>query len=259
VNAVIAPALRGTPLGAALAAPGRLLDDPRARFVKDHRRTAVATTTLEGREIFVKRFKPYAWYRRLEWMFAPTPARRCWRQSAALERAGFRVAPPLAVAETRSFGLPADCYFVTAGLDGAEPAGRFWRERALGLASRERRRILVAFARELRRFHDAGFYSGDANADNFLVRLASRDEPEFFLLDLENVRRLGQVSRRRRIKNLVQLQRPVRGEVGKMDRLRFLRAYAGLPLRELRRWLAAIESLDAKKEEEYQARRRPRV
>jgi hypothetical protein len=255
VSAVIVPALRGTPLGAALAAPDRLLDRPGARFVKDHRRTAVAATTLEGREIFVKRFKPYAWYRRLEWMFAPTPARRCWRQSAALERAGFRVAPPLALAETRSFGLPADCYFVTASLDGAEPAGRFWRERASGLRSRERRRILVALARELRRFHDAGFYSGDANADNFLVRLGAGGEPEFFLLDLENVRRPGQVSRRRRVKNLVQLQRPVRGEVRRTDRLRFLRAYAGRPLRELRRWLVAIESRDAKKEAEYQARR----
>jgi hypothetical protein len=259
VSAVIAPALRGTPLGAALASPHRLLDRPGARFVKDHRRTAVAATTLEGREIFVKRFKPYAWYRRLEWVFAPTPARRCWRQSAALERAGFRVAPPLALAETRSFGLPADCYFVTASLDGAEPAGRFWRDRASGLGSRERRRILVAFARELRRFHDAGFYSGDANTDNFLVRLGTAGEPEFFLLDLENVRRPGQVSRRRRVKNLVQLQRPVRGEVSRTDRLRFLRAYAGRPLRELRHWLAAIEWLDAKKESEYQARRQRRV
>jgi Lipopolysaccharide kinase (Kdo/WaaP) family len=256
---MIAPALRGTPLAAALAAPDRLLDRPGARYVKDHRRTAVAATTLEGHEIFVKRFKPYAWYRRLEWMFAPTPALRCWRQSDALERAGFRVAPPLALAETRYFGLPADCYFVTASLDGAEPAGRFWRKRARGITSRERRRILVAFARELRRFHDSGFYSGDANADNFLVRFTSLNEPEFFLLDLENVRRPGEVSRRRRIKNLVQLHRPVRGEMGKLDRLRFLRAYAGLPLRELLDWLAAIESLDAKKEAEYRARRRRRA
>ena len=120
----------------------------------------------------------------------------------------------------------------------------------------ERRRILVAFARELRRFHDSGFYSGDANADNFLVRLTWPYEPEFFLLDLENVRRPGQVSRRRRIKNLVQLHRPVRGEVAKLDRLRFLRAYAGLQLRELSDWLAAIESLDARKEAEYRARRK---
>ena len=255
MNAVIAPGLRGTPLGAALAAPDRLLDAPGARFVKDHRRTAVAATTVEGREIFVKRFKPYAWYRRLEWMFAPTPARRCWQRSAELERAGFRVAPALALAETRSRGLPADCYFVTASLDGAEPAGRFWRERAPRLPSRERRRILVALARELRRFHDAGFYSGDANADNFLVRLSAADEPEFFLLDLENVRRPGQVSRRRRVKNLVQLQRPIRADVRRIDRLRFLRVYAGQPLRELRGWLGAIESLDARKEAEYQVRR----
>jgi hypothetical protein len=219
-------------------------------------RTAVAAATLEGREVFVKRFKPYAWYRRLEWAFAPTPARRCWRESAALERAGFRVAPALAFAETRRFGLPADCYFVTASVEGAKPAGSFWREQAPELTVRQRSRVLVALAHELRRFHDAGFYSGDANADNFLVRLSERAQPEFFLLDLENVRRLANVSRRRRVKNLVQVLRPVRGQVRRTDCFRFLRAYTGQPLRNVRDWLAAVGALDARKEAEYRRRRR---
>src|SRR5258706_16389370 len=68
VNVVVAGELRGTRLGARLADPQRLLADPAARFVKDHLRTAVAAAAVEGREVFVKRFKPYAWYRRLEWL-----------------------------------------------------------------------------------------------------------------------------------------------------------------------------------------------
>ena len=256
MSVVIAAAVRGTPLGRALAAPDRLLDGSGSRFVKDHRRTAVAATTVEGREIFVKHFKPYAWYRRLEWMFTITPARRCWARSVELEAAGFRVAPPLALAETRRYGMPADCYFVTSGVAGAEPAGRFWRERAAGLPIRERRSLLVALARELRHFHDSGFYSRDANADNFLARRSAATDPEFFLLDLENVRRLRSVSPRRRAKNLVQLYRPIRGEVEVRDRLRFLRAYAREPLPSLRTWLATLEKLDAAKEAEYRARRR---
>ena len=98
----LAPGLVGTSLGAALAEPARLLEAPGARFVKDHRRTAVAAVIVESREVFVKRFKPYAWYRRLEWLIAPTPARRCWDQSESLEAAGFHVPPPLAAAETRA-------------------------------------------------------------------------------------------------------------------------------------------------------------
>ncbi|MGH7898550.1 MAG: hypothetical protein ACREQQ_11395, partial [Candidatus Binatia bacterium] len=125
MNAVAAE-LRGTPLGQALATPQRLLSAADTRFVKDHRRTAVAAAVLENREVFVKHFKPYAWYRRLEWLVTASPARRCWRISTELERAGFRVAPALAFGETRRLLLPADCYFVSGGLAGAEPAARFW-------------------------------------------------------------------------------------------------------------------------------------
>jgi len=254
--ALLASELGGTPLGTALSAPERLLDAPGARFVKDHRRTAVAATTVGGREIFVKRFKPYAWYRRLEWIVAPTPARRCWTQSAELERAGFRVAPALALAETRCWGLPADSYFVTASVPGAIPAGRFWRERGRGLEIAERRRLLGALARELRRFHEAGFYSRDANADNFLLRAEVGRAPEVFYLDLENVHHVGRVSRRRRVKNLVQMHGPVRGEVRRLDRLRFVRAYAGRPLSDLRDWLRELTNVEARKQAEYRARRR---
>jgi len=252
----LAPSLVGTPLGAALVEPARLLETPGARFVKDHRRTAVAAVTVDGREVFVKRFKPYAWYRRLEWLVAPTPARRCWEQSESLEAAGFRVPAALAATETRAGGLPADGYFVTASLTDAEPAGRYWRQRALRFGVRERRRLLASLAREIRRFHDARFYTRDANVDNFLVRVRQGSEPEFLLLDLENVRRVRAVSERRRRKNLVQLHRPIREAVGVRDRLWFLRAYAGRPLRERRDWLRRLAALDAKKEAEYRERRR---
>ena len=251
----LAPGLVGTSLGAALAEPARLLEAPGARFVKDHRRTAVAAVIVESREVFVKRFKPYAWYRRLEWLIAPTPARRCWDQSESLEAAGFHVPPPLAAAETRAKGLPADGYFVTASLADAEPAGRYWLERARRFGVHERRRLLAALAREIRRLHDARFYTRDANADNFLVRVVPGGDLELFLLDLENVRRVHVVSERRREKNLVQLHRPIWGAVRLRDRLWFLRAYAGGPLRERRDWLRRLAALDAKKEAEYRARR----
>lgn len=252
-DVVVAAGIAGTPLTVALAAPERLLAAPEARFVKDHRRTSVASVWTCGREVFVKRFKPYAWYRRLEGALLATPARRCWRAAAALERAGFTVAPALAMVEVWRFLLPVDSFFVTDAVEEAEPADRFWG-RDLGLA--ERRHLLLSAAETLRRFHDAGFHSRDANAGNFLVRSRTPREFEFFLLDLENVRRLRRVSRRRRVKNLVQLQRPVRGSVRKIDQVRFVAAYLRRDRSELRDWLAAVGVLDSKKENEYRRRSR---
>lgn len=256
MSVVLAPRIAGSLLAEVLAEPQRLLDSPAARFVKDHRRTAVAAAVIDGRELFVKRFKPYAWYRRLEWTAVGTPARRCWRRSADLEKAGFRVPGPVALAETHRFGLAADCYFITAAIPGAEPAGRLWRERGARAPLRERAALLEAMAAELRRLHDARFYSRDSNADNFLVRQRDDGSIEIYLLEIENVRRLRSVSERRRVKNLVQFYRPVRGKVRLLDRLRFLRAYRGAPLRRARGWLRDLAALDAKKEVEYQARRR---
>ncbi len=255
MSAAFAPEIGGAAEVAALAEPQRLLDAPGSRFVKDHRRTAVAAVSVAGRDVFIKRFKPYAWYRRLEWWIAGTPARRCWRRSADLERAGFRVAPALAFVETHAWGLPADGYFVTAVIDGALPAGQWWRERGRGLPLAARSAFLSALAAQIRRFHDAGFYTGDANADNFLVRGGGDERTEIFLLDLENVRQLRRVSARRREKNLVQLHRPVRGEVRRLDGLRFVRAYFARPLCELRPQLRRLAELAAAKEAEYRARR----
>ncbi len=255
MSTLLGAGLAGTALGRALAAPGELLHDPSARFVKDHLRTAVAAVSAEGRPLFVKRFKPYAWYRRVEWQVVGSPARRCWQASAALAQAGFAVPAALACVETRSFGLPDESYFVSAAIEGAVPSGRWWLEGGHALPSRARRTALRALARELGRFHERGFYTKDANADNFLIANGPAG-PRFYVIDLENVRAMGTVAERRRRKNLVQLGRPVRGRVGLRDRLAFLRAYFGEPLRTLRTVLRELAELDEKKEAEYRTRRR---
>jgi glycosyltransferase involved in cell wall biosynthesis len=237
-----------------LAAPEELLASPTARFVKDHRRTAVAAVSVDGRELVVKRFKPYAWYRRLEGLVLPSPARRSWRAARALELGGFHPAPALGFVERSAFGLPADSYFIMAAVEGAVPAGQWWLEQ--GAAARDlgsRRALLRTFARELRRFHDAGFYTRDANANNFLVRRQPSGDLEIFVLDLENVRRPGRVSRRRRVKNLVQAGRPVRSTLGARDRMYFLAAYLG-GWGEIHDWLPALDVVDERKERESRRR-----
>jgi hypothetical protein len=144
---------------------------------------------------------------------------------------------------------------VTAAIDGAVPSGRFWSEQGRRAPLARRRGWLRALARELRSFHDRGFYTRDANADNVLLRAGDGEPPHFYWLDLENVSRLGSVSRRRRLKNLVQLERPIRGEVTRRDCLCFLREYFGAPLRTVRSTLTELAARAEEKEAEYRARR----
>jgi hypothetical protein len=254
MTAWVAAELRDTSLGDALRDPRELFQDPRARVLKDHARTAVAAVSFDGRELYVKHWKMHRWYRPLVWLATGTPATQSLASAAKLEDAGFRVPQRLAATESRAVGVPRDCWLVTAAVADAQPLGRLWREQAAVWPVRRRAALLAAVAAEFARFHAAGFYSRDANADNLLVRWRAAGPPEFHYLDLENVRHVGRVSRRRRVKNIVQLYRPVRGMVGRNDRLRWLRAYFGTRLSSCREWLADLAVVDERKEREYVAR-----
>ncbi len=66
--------------------------------------------------------------------------------------------------------------------------------------------------------------------------------PAFVLLDLEDVRPLARIGRRRRLKNLAQLERTLGRHASATDRLRFLRAYLGpdASRAERRAWARAV-------------------
>jgi hypothetical protein len=245
------PALAG-----ALTHPEALFAAESATVVKDAARTAVARVRVGERELWVKRFKPYRWYRRIESAAGAGFARRSWLASERLRAAGFATAPPLAAVELWRFGCPADAYFVTASVEGAEPAGRFWLEHERELALAVRRRFVRDAVRELRRLHDAGFYSRDANPDNVLVAFGGEAPRRFFWIDLETIRDVGTVSRRRRLKNLVQLLGVVRERLTPGDRLRALRAYLDPADGPFRDWLRRAEKLDRRKRAEYARRKR---
>lgn len=254
----LAASLAGTPLAETLANPERLFTSPAARIIKDHRRTAVARVSVDGMEVYVKRFKPYAWYRRIEALWGGAPARRSWRVAVRIAARGFKPAVLLAMVETSRCGLSSDGYLVSSAVAGGVPAGRFWLESAERGPRDERRRFLRTAGSELRRLHDAGFYSRDANANNFLVCAKPAAPPEFWLIDLETFREVGHVSHRRRLKNLAQLYNLLRGRVTATDRLRLLTAYLGPRRDALREISESTIVLDRRKAREYAQRRRKR-
>lgn len=253
-RAFVAPDVRNSILAAVVRDPAALLARPEASFLKDHARTAVARVTVDRRLLYVKRFKAYAWYRRVEAWWAGSPAARAWKSAGLLRDLGFEV--PRLLARVESGG---ESWLVSEAVAGGVPGAEHWfgHTRSPG----ERRELTVRAAATLRRFHDAGLYSRDTNANNFLVRDADDGTPDFVFLDLENVRRPFRVGRRRRVKNLVQVYRLFRTRVPRTVPVRFLHAYLGTtpgrraPGRaEVRRWLRALTRIDLRKDAEYRRR-----
>jgi hypothetical protein len=257
-DVTLSPDVVGTPLARSVADPEALLASPSAELLKDHRRTAVARVPVAGGVVYVKRYKPYAWYRRLEARFGGGSARRSWRIARRIAARGFTPAPLLAIVETSRGGIPSDAYLVSAAVDGAVPAGRLWLDLVATRSLSARRRFLREAGAALRRLHDAGFYSRDANADNFLARLAGDGGAEFWLIDLETLREVGHVSHRRRVKNLAQLYNLLRGRVSAPDRLRLLGAYLRGERAGIRDVANETVILDRRKAAEYARRRRRR-
>ncbi|MEJ2661390.1 MAG: lipopolysaccharide kinase InaA family protein [Desulfobacteraceae bacterium] len=189
---------------------------------RDHR---VYPLTWSGRTYFVKHYQVLTFKSRLQCGLGCSKAHKAWRYARILRRAG--ISTPRAVAYLQQgfwLGAPEQL-LITEGVSGTT-----LRERVREpLPLPARRRLIKALARFLARIHDTGIYHGDFSAFNILVAETDGDPLgwKIHLIDLDAIRTVKHISRRRQIKNLDELGRNFTrlAEVSVMDRLRFLHHY----------------------------------
>jgi lipopolysaccharide kinase (Kdo/WaaP) family protein len=193
------------------------------------------------------------WLRRV----SGSRARRVLRGAAMLKASGFARPEPLAAAEARSMGAAQTSYVISEALHDA----RVMSEVVLAGGRRNfRQRCLVlgAVASEIRRLHDAGIYTLDLQETNLMLSGGDRDEWKIHFVDLEDFRRARTVSTRRRMLNLMHLDRTIGRFLARTQRLRFLYIYlGGRPGRvDARRFLKRFFVLCARADRRARYRRR---
>lgn len=185
----------------------------------------VARTTLPP-ACYCKIFFPRSVVERLKSLFRGDRCQRAVKASNALIGAGFN-APPV-LFHGRVDGYP---YMVTRETPGI-PFRQYLHQqrdgRSLpiqGLALR--RKVLRALGREVGRLHASGFSHGDLRTGNVLVAIENASSVRVYFLDNEGTRRhlFGRVPRRRRVKNLAQLNMDAPSLASRTDRLRLFLAY----------------------------------
>jgi Lipopolysaccharide kinase (Kdo/WaaP) family len=155
-------------------------------------------------------------------------AARALKGAALLGAAQLGCAEPIAAADERGGGAVRASYLLTEPLTG-DTLSRF----ALGPGGirgrdlKRKRRILATVAREVRRLHDAGLYTRDLQETNLMVDDDGAGGFSVNFLDLEDVRRARRVSERRRLRNLIHLDRSIGRFLTRASRLRFLYTYMG--------------------------------
>ena len=246
----VAPDLRRKSDLKFLADPDRLFTRPECRIIKDQKKIKVGRVALEidgeMMNVYLKRYNAFSWRYRLGSLFMTSEAYRSWQGAALLSQAGFNVGRPLAAVEHRSLGMLQKSFYLSAEVTDGLTVDAFWDSRCKELAGRELSRFQRSLIQELARLfgslHRKRIYHKDLKDANILVQ-EQAGVRRYYFTDLEHVSELKRLSWRRRVKNLVQLNRTLGKRFSRGRRLYFLREYLGesyLDRAERRKWIAKI-------------------
>ncbi len=183
----------------------------------------------DGGRVFVKRVETRSALRGFAERMRGSRVRRGLRGAAMLKAAGIPHPAPLAALEVRSLGgAVRAAYLISEPLENAQTLSVFALGRRGELRRDLRRRIEItrAVAAAVRRMHESGLYTRDLQETNLMLE-AEGGGFRIHFVDLEDFARARRVPLRRRLLNLVHLDRSIGRFVGRAGRLRFLYAYLG--------------------------------
>ena len=218
-----------------LSDPDLFFDLPECEIIKDQRKIKVARIklTLRGqtKTVYLKRYNAFSWRYRLSSLFQCSGAARSLKGAAMLAGAGVGTPRPLAALESRSCGMLTKSFFLSEEIEGGRTADSYWRETlstcAGSAGTRRRQRFLDCLGDLFALLHRKRIYHNDLKDANIIVAAHGDEGEKFFLLDLEGIRICRILSMRRRVKNLVQLNRTFGRQLSASQKLYLLRSYLG--------------------------------
>jgi lipopolysaccharide kinase (Kdo/WaaP) family protein len=221
----------------ALADVDQLLEDPRCEIIKDQRKIKIGSISVnvagQIRSIYIKKYKAFSFRYSLFSLFFRSGTLRAVEGASVLAEAGIASAMPVAAVEERVFGCLQRSFFISEGIANAITTVAYWNEklrRWQGQAGFTRRRLfLSALAALFNDLHGRRIYHNDLKDANIMAVSSGNDDTiRFSLLDLEGVRRCSRLSRRRKVKNLVQIYRTLGRHLSRSQQLFFLKRYLEL-------------------------------
>jgi len=247
-----------------LSDPDRLFTLPTCQIIKDEKKVRVGRVVLQlGEEIlnvYLKRYNAFSWRYKFGSLFMKSEAYRSWQGADLLCQVGFNVGTALAAVEYRSFGMLAKSFYMSAEVSGSSTVDVFWDSKSKEMNRQQIWRLQKLVIRELAQLfislHAKAIYHKDMKDANILVQERNGTR-QYYLTDLEDVSVPGRLSSRRKIKNLVQLDRTLGKRFSRGRRLYFLKEY--LQTRyddkaERRKWMVKIVEDGRKAEARYQER-----
>jgi tRNA A-37 threonylcarbamoyl transferase component Bud32 len=210
--------------------------DQDCKIVKLEKKVSVVRVPLRiGRRItpvYIKQHNAVSFRHRLASVFCASAALRSLSGAATLLQQGYATARPLAAVEYRRWSVLLKSFYVSEEILGAKTIRDYWREDLVSIDGVEgylkRRAVLAALESLFRSLHESGIYHNDLKASNILaLDGAPTAVTKFRLIDLQGLRKCIYLSKRRRIKNLAQINRTLGNDLSRTEKLFFVEAYAG--------------------------------
>lgn len=206
----------------------------RDNVIKLSHKTAITHLPLSGESnerVCIKEYRYPSAFKKFFYPFCHSPARKAWFAAHGLIAADVHTPKPIALIEEKRTGMIKRSFFITEGIFDCQPCYQYIRNtfgnRQKEVAFSVKRRFAVCLAASFKQIHDSGVYHGDLKESNIMVRELP-DAWDFFYIDLDRVSFNKNITRRRKIKNLSQLNASVHNYFTRSDRLRFYKVYAGV-------------------------------
>lgn len=188
--------------------------------------------------LYLKKFPPRSPIDWIKHLFRPSRAQRAFRAGLLLQQYGLAT-PPIAAFLCRKNGpWIIQNILITQEIKQARPLHLALE---VPCSLQEKRRLIAELGKTIGRMHSAGIAHGDLRGGNVL---ASQEAGKriFYFIDNERTARYPLLPYWLRIKNLVQLNM-LQSHITSADRMRFLKAYAGvlgLTRRKMRQIAGAV-------------------
>ncbi len=235
-------------LHSALEQHRQLLSGRTKSVLKDSPESAVTLVNVPGfPRVCVKELRWRGWLHSFKGLFRSTQGLRSFKNGWKLHAAGFGVASPLALIRDMHLGFVRSEWIVMEVIPLAIELDRhILRRTAQDWLPEEKIALARLFGRFIGSMHGAGIFHSDLKTCNVMVSedFAQSDDPpdtsalppvetnsprralRFSLVDYDKVRFSRQVSRRRKIKNLIQIFLSTPLSINATQRLLFLNEYA---------------------------------
>ncbi|HPD20148.1 MAG: glycosyltransferase [Desulfomonilia bacterium] len=199
--------------------PGRFMETALDTVLNRSKTTFVKSGTLQGRQIFLKRYNFKGYLDAVKNLFRKSRARKAFEGALMLELCGIPTPPVVFACERRIMGVLTESYIATERVEALDLV------RHVELNGYDTG-LIMRVAGFVRRLHEMGFVPLDLKGENLLVGTDA-----IYLIDLDRLKRRRFPGMRIIAKNLSYLNASFAREIPLADRLLFLDEYAkGNPL-----------------------------